>query len=237
LACKVEYTVSVEDQFKEVGKISKNLQFDYPVEGTATAEKKEGLPSRIIGTGTINMNQVKIVARKQNVFRDKYIGHLDSLAKFEGNTDFVAPNSSWLNVPVGSSGTRPVEGKTYITWNGPNPPHFYPFSFDATNSKQVVYHYPKFTEEELLKKFKLTRIKGYYEQREFYQPDYDKDSDPLPDYRNTLLWAPDVITDKNGEATLDFFSSDINSSFMGIVEGVGPDGLLGKKEFRFNVVK
>jgi len=49
--------------------------------------------------------------------------------------------------------------------------------------------------------------------------------------------VPDVITDKNGEASVEFFCSDINSSFMGIIEGVGPDGLLGKKEFRFNVVK
>jgi hypothetical protein len=52
----------------------------------------------------------------------------------------------------------------------------------------------------------LARIKGYYPKKEFYQPDYDKEQDPLPDYRNTLLWAPDIITDENGNATLEFFT-------------------------------
>jgi hypothetical protein len=236
-ASKGEYTVAVEDYFKAIGDVSKNMEYDYPNAGRITEEQKEDIPPGRMGMGTINLDEVKIVAKKQNVFRDKYMGHLDSLAKFEGNTDFIAPNSSWLNIPVGYGGTRPVEGKTYTTWNGPNPPHSYPFSFDATNSKHVVYHYPKFTEEELLKKFNLSRIKGYYEQREFYQPNYDKESNSLPDYRNTVLWAPEVMTNENGEATIDFFCSDINSSFLGIVEGVGREGLLGKKEFHFSVVK
>jgi hypothetical protein len=140
-------------------------------------------------------------------------------------------------VPVGASGSKPVEGKKYTIWIGPNPPTRVPFSFGAGDFKEIIYHYKNFTEEELLKKFGLTRIKGYYEKREFYQPDYDKETDPTPDYRNTLLWMPEVLTDKNGEAALHFFCSDINSSFTGTVEGVGSDGLLGKKEFHFNVVK
>ncbi|WEA00578.1 hypothetical protein [Mucilaginibacter sp. SJ] len=232
-----KYTLSVEDYFKAIADFSKNMEYEYPVADRTMKEKKDDIPPGRMNMGTINLDEVKVVAKKQTVFRDKYMGHLDSLAKFEGNTDFVAPNSSWLNIPVGYGGTRPVEGKTYITWNGPNPPSSFPFSFDATNSKHVVYHYPKFTEEELLKKFNLSRIKGYYEQREFYQPDFDKEQNSLPDYRNTLLWAPDVITNENGEAIVEFFCSDINSSFLGIVEGIGQEGLLGKKEFHFNVVK
>ncbi|HEX7870012.1 MAG TPA: hypothetical protein VF455_07845, partial [Chryseobacterium sp.] len=234
---KAEYTVSVEDQFKEIGNVSKNMLFEYPVGEKATAKNKDDIPPGRISMGAINLNEVKVVAKKQNVFRDKYMGHLDSLAKFEGNTDFVYPNSNWLNVPSGSNGKKPIEGQKYTIWIGPNPPTKVPFTFGNGDFKEIIYHYPKFTEEELLKKFNLTRIKGYYEKREFYQPNYDKESDPLPDYRNTLLWAPEVITDKNGEATLNFFCSDINSNFIGTVEGVGPDGLLGKKEFYFNVNK
>ena len=233
-----ESSVSVEDQFKEIGNVSKNMELHYPVAGLTIAEKKDGLPPDRINMGSINLNEVKVVAKSQKIFRDKYMGHLDSLAKMEGNTDFVLPNSSWLNVPVNGNGTRPIEGHRYTVWTGPNPaPTQLPFTFGNSDFKEIVYHYPKFTEEELLKKFKLTRIKGYYDKREFYQPDYDMEPDPLPDYRNTLLWAPEVITDKNGEATLDFFCSDINSAFMGTVEGVGPEGLLGKTQFRFNVVK
>ncbi|GAA3974938.1 hypothetical protein [Mucilaginibacter dorajii] len=234
---KAEYMVAVEDQFKEIGNVSKNILFEYPVGEKATAEKENDIPPGRISMGAINLNEVKVVAKKQNVFRDKYMGHLDSLAKLEGNTDFVYPNSNWLNVPSGANGTKPIEGQKYTIWVGATPPTKAPFSFGTGDFKEIIYHYPKFTEEELLKKFNLTRIKGYYEKREFYQPNYDKESDPLPDYRNTLLWAPVMITDKNGEATLNFFCSDINSNFIGTVEGVGSNGLLGKKEFYFNVIK
>jgi hypothetical protein len=234
---KEEYTVSVEDQFNKIRKVSKTIQLEYPVAGVAAVEKKDEIPPGRMSMGATNLSEVKVVARKQHIFRDKYMGHLDSLAKLEGNTDFVYPNSNWLNVPVGASGSKPVEGKKYTIWIGPNPPTRVPFSFGAGDFKEVIYHYKNFTEEELLKKFRLARIKGYYEKREFYQPDYDKETDPTPDYRNTLLWMPEVPTDKNGEAALHFFCSDINSSFMGTVEGVGSDGLLGKREFHFNVVK
>jgi hypothetical protein len=233
-----EYTVAVEDQFKRIRDISKTIQVEYPVAGIAQVKDKNDIPPDRINTSVIKLNEVQVVAKKQGIFRDKYIGHLDSLAKFEKNTDFVSPNSNWLNVPVGSGGTRPVEGQKYTIWTGNNPPPTkYPFSFTNGDFKEIIYHYPKFTEEELLKKFKLTRIKGYYEQRAFYQPDYDKDPNPLSDYRNTLLWAPDVVTDKNGQATLEFFCSDINSSFLGIIEAVSGSGLLGKSEFDFNAVK
>ena len=235
---KEEYTVYVEDQFKAIREISKKIQNNYPLGRKAITEKKDDIPAGRISMGTINLNEVSVVAKKHGVFRDKYIGRLDSLAKLDGNTDFVSPNSNWLNVPVGTTGTRPVEGQKYTIWTGNNPvPTSVPFSFGTGDFKEIIYHYPKFTEDELLKKFKLTRIKGYYEKREFYQPDYDKEPNSLPDYRNTLLWAPDVVTDKNGQATLEFYCSDINSSFQGIIEGVGGEGLLGKNEFHFNAVK
>jgi hypothetical protein len=98
---------------------------------------------------------------------------------------------------------------------------------------------PKYTEEGLLKMHYLSRVKGYYRERKFYQPDYDKVTfeEKVPDFRNTLLWEPSVCTDENGEATLSFFCSDINTEFVGRIEGVGGDGLLGTGFFKFNVRK
>lgn len=235
---KEGYTVSVEDQFKKIRDVSKNMQVDYPVASKVLTKNKNDIPAGRISMGAINLNEVKVVGKKEGIFRDKYMGHLDSLAKVEGNTDFVSPNSDWLNVPVGTGGSRPVEGQKYTIWIGPNtPPSQHPFTFGNGDFKEIIYHYPKFTEEELLKKFKLTRIKGYYENREFYQANYDKEPNSTVDYRNTLLWMPEVITDKNGLATVEFFCSDINSSFQGILEGVGGDGLLGEKVFHFNAIK
>jgi hypothetical protein len=118
--------------------------------------------------------------------------------------------------------TKPVVGVAYWKWG-----EFY----------DVIFHYPVYTEEELFKKYNLTRVKGYYSRREFYQPNYDKlpDKSLLADYRNTLLWAPSVITDNKGEVNLEFFCSDINYNFVGRVEGVTGTGLLGTKEFDFTV--
>ncbi|WEA00576.1 hypothetical protein [Mucilaginibacter sp. SJ] len=49
--------------------------------------------------------------------------------------------------------------------------------------------------------------------------------------------APKITTNKNGEATVDYFCSDVNSCFLYAVEGVGQQRLLGKKDFHFIVIK
>ncbi|RYE37597.1 MAG: hypothetical protein EOP48_28470, partial [Sphingobacteriales bacterium] len=140
----------------------------------------------------------------------------------EGNTDFVYPHSNWLNIPVGAKGTKPVEGQRYTIWIGPNPPTSVPFTFGAGDFDHITYHYPTFTEEELMRKYKLTRVKGYYDKREFYRPDYDKEPDTSPDHRNTLAWLPEVMTNERGEASFDFFCSDIadHQKFAAMIEDV-----------------
>lgn len=96
------------------------------------------------------------------------------------------------------------------------------------------------TEEEILKLNNISKLSGYYPQKEFYQPDYDKDplqEDSLPDARNTLLWAPSVVTNEKGEASLTFFCSDINSAFIIQAEGLTRGGLLGVQKLEFIVTK
>ncbi|PWV55925.1 hypothetical protein [Chitinophaga sp. S165] len=229
--------LKLTEPFETINKIRPWQKIDYPSERLpATTDRKTDAENPFLLTrGSIKLKEIEIKGRTETVFRDKYIGQLDSLAKYEGLTDRA--EGGWLNCPVGDGDERPIEGHTYIVWTGPNPPTTHPFSFDATNTKRIVYHYPKFTEEELLKKFGLARSKGYYPKKEFYQPDYDKEKDPLPDYRNTLLWAPDIVTDENGNATLEFFSSDINVRFYGLVEGISGNGMVGKSDFEVVVTK
>ena len=230
-----DFELKVYDPFDPIHKIKPWQKISYPVGGTPAAGQVNEADPFVLTRGSIKLKAVEIQGKTTAVFRDKYIGHLDSLAKYQQLTDKA--HGGWLNCPAGDSDERPVEGQTYIVWTGPNPPTSHPFSFNTTNTKQIVYHYPKYTEEELLKMWGLARAKGYYPKKEFYQPDYDKAPDPLPDYRNTLLWAPDIITDENGNATLEFFSSDINTAFYGIVEGISGTGMVGKCEFEFNVTK
>ncbi|MFZ6654815.1 MG2 domain-containing protein [Undibacterium sp. TJN19] len=51
-----------------------------------------------------------------------------------------------------------------------------------------------------------------------YTPDY---AGPRDDYRDTVLWAPSVKTDKQGKATLKLALSDAVTSFRVTAEGVG----------------
>ena len=90
----------------------------------------------------------------------------------------------------------------------------------------------------MLKKFNIAGIKGYYGKKVFYNQVYDKTDqfDGFKDFRNTLFWQPDLMTNAKGEAEIEFSTSDINSKFIGIVEGVNAHGLLGRQTFSFEVI-
>ena len=67
-------------------------------------------------------------------------------------------------------------------------------------------------------------------------PDHEKDAEQLrntPDFRNTLYWAPRLNTDINGEAGVEFFTSDETGDFTLFIEGFTRDGR--KISFRENI--
>jgi len=70
---------------------------------------------------------------------------------------------------------------------------------------------------------------GYQAPVEFYSPKYDtKESidNPSQDLRTTIYWKPNVITDNEGNAKLDFYTSDDPSTYSVVIEGVSDDGKL-----------
>ena len=63
--------------------------------------------------------------------------------------------------------------------------------------------------------------------REFYSPVYETKEQlekRIPDFRNTLLWSPDVNTDAEGKAILQFYSSDRAGKYMAILQGINRNG-------------
>jgi hypothetical protein len=77
-------------------------------------------------------------------------------------------------------------------------------------------------------------------QREFYSPVYETEqqmSSRLPDFRNVLFWKPNVITDSQGKSTLSFYTSDQQGKYIGIVQGITPNGNAGSRYFNFEVRK
>jgi len=66
---------------------------------------------------------------------------------------------------------------------------------------------------------------GYQTPAEFYayETEQSRRSD-VPDFRTTLYWDPAVRLDSDGQAQVEFFSSDATVDYEAIVEGVTDDG-------------
>lgn len=81
-------------------------------------------------------------------------------------------------------------------------------------------------------------FEGMQLQREFYMPVYDTEehsNNRLADFRNLLYWEPNVITSKNGETRLQFYTSDLKGKYIGVIEGMTADGKAGRSTFGFEV--
>ncbi|MEO6630345.1 MAG: TonB-dependent receptor, partial [Mucilaginibacter sp.] len=79
--------------------------------------------------------------------------------------------------------------------------------------------------------------KGFYKAREFYSPQYDdpKTNLRIGDYRSTICWKPDLITDKDGKASFSFFNSDNKGTYRVVIEGIDADGNIGRQVYRYTV--
>jgi hypothetical protein len=70
-------------------------------------------------------------------------------------------------------------------------------------------------------------VAGYYEARVFYAPFYsqtDIDNNKT-DVRTTIHWAPDIVTDANGKATIRFHNASIPTHIRVVAEGITQNGM------------
>lgn len=67
---------------------------------------------------------------------------------------------------------------------------------------------------------------GYYRAREFPSPDYSQSipGHKKPDYRTTLFWSPEVTSDEEGNARLEFYTADRNTRYRVDLQGISLDG-------------
>lgn len=79
--------------------------------------------------------------------------------------------------------------------------------------------------------------KGYYKAREFYSPQYDdpKTNTQMQDLRSTIYWKSNIVTDKDGNATLSFFNADGKGIYRVLIEGIDVDGNLGRQVYTYKV--
>jgi hypothetical protein len=75
----------------------------------------------------------------------------------------------------------------------------------------------------------LHRPISYVNTTKFYRPRYVVKTNPMIDYRSTIHWEPDIVTDKNGKANVSFYAADKQGTYSIIMEGSDMKGSLGRK--------
>ncbi|GAA3961945.1 carboxypeptidase-like regulatory domain-containing protein [Mucilaginibacter dorajii] len=81
------------------------------------------------------------------------------------------------------------------------------------------------------------RSNGLYKSRVFYAPKYDagKENVQTLDLRTAIYWKPDIVTDKDGNATLSFYNADTKGTYRIVIEGVDVSGNLGRQVYTYMV--
>ena len=256
---KDEYkpSIVIEESFSKVDSLRKSCQSYFPYMNPSQVFSELQLDYPVISQdNSILLSEITVTGKKGRVFRDKMMGRLDSLAQISIGVSWVCGCKSdcgtflndykgYSHHPIGCPGAPPkkrvppVIGETYalIKYEPVGKKGGWNDGWIITAMDHVTYQGEEFTEEELLRMNNLWRVKGYYGTREFYQPDELDVQSPLPDARNVLLWKPDIVTDEKGVAEVEFFCSDINTSFVGVVEGTDGLGNLGTSQCEFRVLK
>jgi TonB-dependent SusC/RagA subfamily outer membrane receptor len=78
---------------------------------------------------------------------------------------------------------------------------------------------------------------GFYKKREFYSPKYDNINlnNKQKDLRSTIYWKPELVTDKNGNASFDYYNADGIGTYKVVIEGIDNKGNLGRQVYRYKV--
>ncbi|HEY4322913.1 MAG TPA: carboxypeptidase regulatory-like domain-containing protein [Mucilaginibacter sp.] len=79
--------------------------------------------------------------------------------------------------------------------------------------------------------------KGFYKAREFYSPKYDHISttNNRPDLRSTIYWKPELVTDKDGNTSFEYYNADGTGTYILTIEGIDNNGHLGRQVYRYKV--
>ncbi|WP_121809415.1 TonB-dependent receptor plug domain-containing protein [Mucilaginibacter kameinonensis] len=78
---------------------------------------------------------------------------------------------------------------------------------------------------------------GFYKARTFYSPVYEGSQQTAnkPDARSTIYWNPDMVTDKDGNASFDFFNADGKGTYRLVIEGIDEAGNIGRSVLTYKV--
>ncbi|WP_316769459.1 hypothetical protein [Pedobacter frigiditerrae] len=73
-----------------------------------------------------------------------------------------------------------------------------------------------------------------YISKEFYSPKYTSQNNSTADYRSTIFWDANVVTDENGKAKVSFYTADKPSTYTIKIEGID---LFGRFGYQKSIIK
>ncbi len=77
---------------------------------------------------------------------------------------------------------------------------------------------------------------GYMKVYNFYTPKYEtQEQQQVNDFRSTIYWNPEVTTDEEGKASVQFYNADGKGTYRVIVEGMNAVGNFGRAVIKFEV--
>jgi hypothetical protein len=171
---------------------------------------KNGVPYSIRGQNRLNGSLPMVVIVDGNIMTGN---HLDDINASDINSIEVLRSGAFLAV----YGSNAPGGALVITTKrgGGN-------SYVTSETPAGLITYP---------------IKGFYIARTFYSPKYNGPKSNLqrPDMRSTIYWEPNIITDKDGKATFEYFNADTKGTYRVVVEGIDDYGDLGRQVYRYKV--
>lgn len=74
---------------------------------------------------------------------------------------------------------------------------------------------------------------SYAPRREFYTPAYSVAKPQIADLRSTIYWKPNIVTDEDGQAIIEFLMGNAPSNYRMIIEGLDINGRLGRKVLNY----
>ncbi len=73
--------------------------------------------------------------------------------------------------------------------------------------------------------------------KEFYSPKYSFESNSsTPDYRSTIFWDANVVTDENGKTKISFYAADQPSTYTIKIEGTDLFGRFGYQKAKIKII-
>jgi hypothetical protein len=191
-----QYNIEVKNYTLDAdARITKSGILDKPIE-YLTATKPPLIPPV---TGMINLKEVRITSKRSE--DDAFTFH-----KFENIDpryckDYVCQFGTLNCAEHPTGGTPPVLGQSYPYKGRGGYVYTHCILSDTVPSNSFM-------------------IKTINSARDFPFQDYEKNPNSTPEFLSTMYWNPNITTNKAGEASFEFYTSDLKGTFKIIAQGL-----------------